>query len=94
MAWSAAIAVVGGIAGAAMNKPPKLPPPTPPPPPPQEAKSPTAVDFRTGVMGSGNSGGSPGASSTLLTGPNGVDPAELKLGKSTLLGGDNMTGGG
>lgn len=54
---------------------------------------PTAIDFRTGVRGAGNSGGSPGAAQTLLTGPGGVDPAELKLGKSTLLGGDNMGGG-
>lgn len=93
MAWAAAAAVVGGVAGAMTNKPPKLPPPAPPTPPPQESKSPTAVDFRTGVMGAGNSGGSPGAAQTLLTGAGGVDPAELKLGKSTLLGGDNMGGG-
>lgn len=53
-----------------------------PPPPAQEAKMPD------------NSGGkkrsaAPGAmaASTLLTGPSGIDNSQLKLGKSSLLGG-------
>jgi hypothetical protein len=42
---------------------------------------------RNALIGAGQAGGSPGAAQTMLTGPEGVDPGTLKLGKNTLLGG-------
>lgn len=53
-----------------------------PPPPPQEAKMPD------GNQPTKRRSSSPGAmaASTLLTGPSGIDTAQLKLGKSSLLG--------
>lgn len=88
MAFSAAAAfVIGAGVAAATIKSANPGEPAKPIPPPQAAKSPNAVDTRTGLLGAGQSGGSPGAAQTMLTGPGGVDSAELKLGKSTLLGG-------
>lgn len=67
----------------------KAPAYTPPPDPPQPARSPEvqAVASETKGMGqAGGSGGTPGAAQTMLTGPGGVDPKTLLLGKNTLLG--------
>ena len=47
------------------------------------AKSPDVSAMLTANMLSGKGGGS----STMLTGPGGVDPSQLTLGKSSLLGG-------
>lgn len=54
-----------------------------PPPPPQEAKMPD------GSSPTKRRSSSPGAMAapTLLTGPSGIDNAQLRLGKSSLLGG-------
>ena len=40
-----------------------------------------------GALSAAMQAGKAGASGTMLTGPSGVDPAALQLGKSTLLGG-------
>ena len=39
------------------------------------------------VMADAGMGGAGGASGTMLTGPQGIDPQQLALGKNTLLGG-------
>lgn len=39
-----------------------------------------------GILGAAQQAGKSGASGTMLTGPSGVDPSALQLGKSTLLG--------
>ena len=89
MGFTAAIvaATVAGGVIASQQKIPKLPDPAPPAPPPQAAKSPTVADTRTGLVGAGQSGGSPGTAQTLLSGIGGVDSSQLKLGRNTLLGG-------
>ena len=56
-------------------------------PPPQASKAPTASTVINGQVGAGQAGGSPGVAQTFLTGPGGIDPSLLKLGKTTLLGG-------
>lgn len=38
------------------------------------------------ALGNAQGNGKGGASGTMLTGPNGIDPAALQLGKTTLLG--------
>ena len=38
------------------------------------------------ILGAAQQAGKAGASGTMLTGPTGVDPSTLQLGKSTLLG--------
>lgn len=53
-----------------------------PPPPPQEPKTPDS----TTPMRKRSSAPGAMAASTLLTGPSGIDTANLKLGKSSLLG--------
>jgi hypothetical protein len=63
------------------------PPPAPPPPPKQQEKPPEADVYRGKNQAAQEGGMSAGPSSTLLTGPEGVDPNSLELGKSTLLGG-------
>lgn len=40
-----------------------------------------------GLLAAAASGNRSGQTSTMLTGPSGIDPNKLKLGKSTLLGG-------
>lgn len=40
-----------------------------------------------GILSASQQAGKAGASGTMLTGPQGVDPAALQLGKNTLLGG-------
>ncbi|OZI23741.1 hypothetical protein CAL26_09940 [Bordetella genomosp. 9] len=63
---------------------PATPAPTAPTPPPQKSKAPTAAQFRDANSATENTQG--GTPSTLLTGPTGVDPNALQLGKNTLLG--------
>lgn len=60
---------------------------------PQAAQSPDANTDITKNAGAGQAGGNPGVAQTFLTGPGGVDPSLLNLGKSTLLGGGAPTGG-
>jgi hypothetical protein len=81
----AAAAVGAGIAS--MQKVPNYPDPPKPTPPPQASAVPSGADQRTGVMGAGQSGGSPGIAQTMLAGPSGVDSSSLAIGKNTLLGG-------
>ena len=54
---------------------------------PQASQVPDANTAVKGQAGPGQAGGSPGVAQTFLTGPGGVDPSLLNLGKSTLLGG-------
>ena len=54
-----------------------------PPPPAQEPKQP---EVSPGTAKKRSSSPGAMAASTLLTGPSGVDNAQLKLGKSSLLG--------
>lgn len=83
-------AVASGAANAIFNKPsaPSAPPVQAAAPPPQASKRPDANAARTGAPGgAGGPGGfASGVGSTLLTGPAGVAPGALNLGKSTLLG--------
>ena len=79
---TATVAVVG--AATAMSSKPKMPAMPDPVQPAQQAKRPT--DQRTGPRAGTQQGGMPAPQSTLLTGPGGVDPGMLQLGKSTLLG--------
>jgi len=57
------------------------------PPPPQASKVPDASTIQQQLAGTGQAGGTPGVAQTFLTGPGGIDPSLLKLGKNTLLGG-------
>lgn len=65
----------------------KLPAPPAPIPPPQASLAPGVQAVRQQVAGMGQAGGSPGVGQTLLTGPGGVDPSKLNLGRATTLGG-------
>lgn len=90
MSMGIVAAVVGGLAlGTMMNKSPSIQAPQAPsaPPTPQAAQTPQAGDALKQVQGQGQAGGSPGVASTFLTGAGGVDPSQLNLGKTTLLGG-------
>jgi len=55
--------------------------------PKQASRVPDAFGIYGALAGAGQSGGSPGVAQTFLTGPGGIDPSLLKLGKTTLLGG-------
>ena len=56
-------------------------------PPKQAEKAPDASALRDQNKAKMTGGMSAGPASTLLTGPSGVDPTALALGKNTLLGG-------
>ena len=73
----------GGGGGKSGSAPP---PPPPPAPPPQAEKAPDAEVYRAQNKNRMAGGMDAGPNSTLLTGPDGVDAAQLELGKSTLLG--------
>lgn len=60
---------------------------------PQASQVPDANTDLSKEAGTGQAGGNPGVAQTFLTGPGGVDPSLLNLGKSTLLGGGAPTGG-
>lgn len=61
---------------------------------PQASQVPDANADLTKNAGTGQSGGSPGVAQTFLTGPGGIDPSLLNLGKATLLGGAPSGGSG
>lgn len=71
-----------------MSKP-DIPKPAAQPQAPQSqvAKTPDAATVSGDMAGQGQAGGAPGVAQTMLTGPGGVDPNTLNLGKNTLLGG-------
>jgi hypothetical protein len=62
------------------------PPPAPPAPAPQAEKAPEVEVFRAQNKNRMAGGMDAGPNSTMLTGPDGVDAAQLELGKTTLLG--------
>lgn len=68
------------------NKPQAPQAPQAPTPPPQQAQAPQMQGIVAGLKGTGQAGGAGGVGSTFLTGPGGIDPNALKLGKTTLLG--------
>jgi len=74
----AAMALIGGMAAGAMQSKPNIPPPQAPTPAPQAAQMPDASSVRQDMQGTGQAGGSPGVAETLLTGPGGIDPSQLK----------------
>lgn len=88
VAGLAVTAFAGGAAVSAANRPktPNLPKM------PQASQVPDANTDITKNAGTGQAGGSPGVASTFLTGPGGIDPSLLNLGKSTLLGGGTSGG--
>lgn len=84
-------AVVGAAAAAAMApgspKAPDAPAPPAQQPASQAAKTPDASTFKSANQDAMGPGGPlAGNSSTLLTGPGGIDTSLLNLGRSTLLG--------
>ena len=80
---------LGFIAGpaaelvASLPKAPKLKTPQAP----QPSVMPSVQSARLGQQGTGQAGGAAGVSQTFLTGPSGVDPTALTLGRNQLLGG-------
>lgn len=73
------------VAKAIMPEPPALPPPPAPveaPPPAQETKQPEVARRRANRT----TGPAVSRRETLLTGPSGVNPDMLQLGRNTLLG--------
>lgn len=60
--------------------------PAPPAPPPEPAKAPDADMVKSKNKARMTAGADAGVNSTLLTGPDGVDPNSLELGKNSLLG--------
>lgn len=88
------LAVVGGLASGLVGgllggsqKQADIPAPPKPEAPPQASASPDVQGVRAGQAGQGQAGGAPGVAQTFLTGAGGVDPSQLKLDKTTLLGG-------
>lgn len=84
------MAVGGLVAGALLGgqqKQPDIPAPPAPTPAPQSSQAPDVQGVRAGQAGQGQAGGAPGVAQTFLTGAGGVDPSQLKLDKTTLLGG-------
>jgi hypothetical protein len=88
--------VAGGLLGGLLlgqmtskpGKSPQMQAAAPPPlPAAQTAKTPDASAVAQGLAGTGQAGGTPGVAQTFLTGPGGIDPSLLQLGKTTLLGG-------
>jgi hypothetical protein len=75
-----------GLAAKAMkkDKAPAVQAPTKPPQETQKPERPTVVANNAAAAGPG--GAMSGNSGTFLTGPSGVDPSTLNLGKNTLLG--------
>lgn len=64
-----------------------------PAPATQATSAPDTSTVRAQQAGTGQAGGQAGVAQTFLTGPGGVDPSLLQLGKNTLLGGSTTTGG-
>lgn len=71
-----------------MKKPKAPPPPPPPPAPPQEVKAPDTevVTKKKKQQMASQTGADAGLNSTLLTGPQGLDPSAIATSKTSLLG--------
>jgi hypothetical protein len=82
-----ALGLAGGALLGSMANKSKTPPMQAATPPPQASKAPDASTVAAGQAGTGQAGGAPGVAQTFLTGPGGIDPSLLQLGKQTLLGG-------
>lgn len=80
------MAAVAGVGGMALGKmmTPKMPSIPEPAKPPQASRAPDRQAIRT--SNAGNAGMVSSGSSTMLTGPSGIDPAMLNLGRNSLLG--------
>lgn len=91
MGFSAAAAafVVGAAIATTANKAHKPNIPAKP----QASAVPDANSDITKNAGTGQAGGDAGVAQTFLTGPGGIDPSLLNLGKTTLLGGGASTAG-
>lgn len=93
MAFSSAYAAAAFVGGAILAttagkaKAPQLPAT------PQASQVPDANADLAKNAGTGQAGGDSGVAQTFLTGPGGIDPSLLNLGKSTLLGGGTPSGG-
>lgn len=91
IAYGVAAIAGGAILASSMSNTPKAQTPTTPTPPPQEekqaARTPDVEQLKRSNSGNRIDAG-PGASSssTLLTGPGGIDSSGLSLKKNTLLG--------
>lgn len=91
MGIETALLIGAGLAGGMaisgmMPKPPKIDIPKPEKPP-QASKTPDRSGVVQANAGAALPGGSlAGNSGTFLTGPSGIDPSALNLGKNTLLG--------
>jgi hypothetical protein len=84
----AAAAMIGGYA-AAKSMAPDIPTPqatTPTAPPAKQAAGKQPDTKAMGAANASASGVNAGPASTFLTGPMGIDPSQLTLGKNTLLG--------
>lgn len=84
--------MLASVAGAAISQSMAPKPPKPPALPqvaaaPQASKAPNTQDVANATAGQGQAGGAPGIAQTFLTGAGGVNPNQLNLQKSTLLGG-------
>lgn len=64
---------------------PTIPAPQAPEPPPQASVTPDTREVLETMKGTGQSGGSPGISTTFLTGAGGVSKDKLTLDRKTLL---------
>ena len=77
----------GALLGKAVSSKPKMPALPAPEKPPQATKAPDRQAVVAGNAAAAGPGGAlAGNSSTFLTGPAGIDPSTLNLGKNTLLG--------
>jgi len=83
---SAVVGIGAALVGSQMMQQPNIPAPAAPAAAPQASQSPDAQTVRASNSGTGQGGGAPGVAQTFLTGAGGVDPNDLKLGKTTLLG--------
>jgi hypothetical protein len=84
------LAALGGLMASKMLAPamakPTVTAPEPPPKPAQSTKAPDRVAITAANRDAAASGPMAGNSSTFLTGPSGIDPSTLNLGKNVLLG--------
>lgn len=86
MAMYAAAGTAAAASVYSATQTPDIPKPAAPTPLAQSAQVPDAAKVGGDMSGTGQAGGSPGVAQTMLTGPGGVDPNTLSLGKNTLLG--------